>query len=298
VNIDQLRDSLSGNDPNEGSVLGLVYKKRRAARQRMYAASGGLAVVVVAVLGGFLLRGVSLGGAAASSSSAAAAAAAPNAGASSAEGASGAAGPFLAPQATPGERSGFSGSGSSASCAGESLKGQLAMAVQQGASIIVGYGTASGTSTAGRVAGGLPYYEVTLRSVQTLAGPEIRSGSAAWVQGSTGTSSAGTSVTPEGQSLWVPGGELFGVVTPAGKGGTTPFTVLRAAPVTGGQVIFSLDECWNIAGLPGHMYFGPISPLPSPLNGSANNGGATAGVLPRSLYAVPLAEVEKLVPRG
>jgi hypothetical protein len=295
VNIDQLMDSLSGNDPNEGSVLGLVYKKRRAARQRMYAASGGLAVVVVAVLGGFLLRGVNLGGAAASSSSAAAAAA-PNAGASSAEAAGGAAGPVLAPQATPGERSGFSGSGSSASCAGQSLKVQLAMDVQQGASIIVGYGTASG-APASRAAGGASYYEVTLRSVQTLAGPDVSSGSTAWVQGSVGTSSGGTSVTPEGQSLWVPGGELFGIVTPAVKGGTTPFTVLRAAPVTGGQVIFSLDECWNTAGLPGHVYFGPVAPLPSPLNGSANNGGETAGALPRSLYAVPLAEVEKLVPR-
>jgi hypothetical protein len=262
----------------------------------MYAASGGLAVVVVAVLGGFLLRGVNLGGAgASSSSSAAAAAAAPNAGA-----AGGVSAPVAAPQASPGTRNGFSsaGSGSSASCAGESLKTQLTMAVQQGASIIVGYGMASGTSTAGRVADGLPYYEVTLSSVQTLAGPKITSGSTAWVQGPTGTSSAGTSVTPEGQSLWVPGGELFGIVTPAGKGGTTPFTVLRAAPVTGGQVIFSLDECWNTAGLPRHVYFGPVAPLPSPLNGAVNSSGESQGALSRNLYAVPLAEVEKLVPRG
>lgn len=298
MNIDQLMDSLSANDPNEGSVLGLVYRKRRAARQRMYAASGGLAVVVVAVLGGFLLQGAHLGvTAASSSSSAAGVAAAPNAGASSAA-AAGGAGPVLAPQATNGERSGFSGSGSSTSCAGESLKSQLAMAVQQGASIIVSYGTASGTSTAGRVAGGVSYYEVTLRSVQTLAGPEIRSGSTAWVQGSVGTSSGGTSVTPEGQSLWAPGGELFGIVTPAVTGGATPFTVLRAAPVTGGQVIFSLDECWNTAGLPGHVYFGRVAPLPSPLNGTFNTSGQPQGALQRNLYAVPLAEVEKLVPKG
>jgi hypothetical protein len=176
------------------------------------------------------------------------------------------------------------------------------MAIQRGASIIVGYGTASGTTTAGRATGGASYYEVTLRSVQTLAGPKIRSGSTAWVQGPAGTSLAGTNVTPEGQSLWVPGGELFGIVTPAVKGGTPPFTVLRAAPVTGGQVIFSLDECWNTAGLPRHAYFGPVSPLPSPLpsplTASASSSGETQGVLPRNLYAVPLAEVEKLVPKG
>jgi hypothetical protein len=336
VNIDQLMDSLSENDPSPASVLARVHTKRRAARQRMYADSGGLAVVVVAILGGFLLRGVNLGGSTASSSSAArqrmyaasgglavvvvailggfllrgvnlggstaSSSSAAGVAAGSAPSAFSGVNPTRAPKPAPAGQSAAatSGAGSGASCAAVSLKTQLAVAVQQGASVIIGYGRASGTSAAARAAQGTSYYQVTLRSVRTLAGPAIRSGSTAWVQGPPGVTSAGTGVSPEGQSLWAVGGEFFGVVKPAATSGAPTGPKLRLAPVADGQVIFSLDECWSVAGLPNRPYHGAVSSEPPATSNGDIAGFATGtpGTVTRNLYAVPLADAEKAVPKG
>jgi hypothetical protein len=293
VNIDQLLDSLAENDPNEFGVLAQVARKRRAARQRLYAASGGLAVVAAAIAAILILPGIHFGSPTASTSSSTAA---------------GAAGPVPAGVAPAASGSGSSSgnSGSAASCAGVPLRQDIANALRSGASVVVGYATQTGTSQAGDpAAGGAPaYYAVTLRSVQTLAGPAIASGSAAWVPGAASgaaasgagaygaTSSGGALSAPEGEVLWAPGGELFAIVSPHADGAPRG-PVLRSAPIINGKVIFSSYGCWNPAGLPGSTYSGGTAQVLGPVhpNGSQERPLALSG---ESLYAVPLAAVEKV----
>jgi hypothetical protein len=241
VNLGQLTESLSGNDPSPPAVMALVERKRRAARRRVYAASAGLAVVVAvaAVAGGVLLAGKPASTVAGFAP--AAAPAVPHAG---------------RPSATPGAEAmpGTAPRASEdASCPAGSLRNQLTAAVHDGASLIIGYGTASGAS--GSPAGA--YSPLTLRSVQTLAGPPVRSGSTAWAR----------EATAGGQSLPAAGSEIFAIATPTATS-TGTVAVLRLASVVNGQVIFSADGCWNVTGV-------PASPA-------------------RSGYAVPLAAVEEL----
>jgi len=285
VNLDQLLDSLAEHDPNPYHVMTKVERKRRAARNRLYVASGGLAVVAAAIAAIVLLPSINFGGPTTSSSSAAGAAE-PNSGR------------VAAPGAVSEPASGTGSSGSAASCAAVPLRQAITAAVQAGDSVIVGYGTQTGASAPGNPAqGGAPlYYAVTLGSVRTLAGPAVASGSTAWVPGAasaaapSGTGSAGTASTPEGEALWAPDGELFAIVSPAGAGAPRS-PVLRSAPVINGNVIFSSYGCWDVTGLPFTPYggssarvFGPAHP-----NGSQNRPLATLG---EPLYAVPLAAVE------
>lgn len=296
MNIDQLLDSLAENDPNEFGVLAQVARKRRAARQRLYATSGGLAVVAAAIAAILILPGIHFGSPTASTSSSAAAGAV--------------AGPGPVPAgvapAASGSGSSSGNSGSAASCAGVPLRQDIANALRSGASVVVGYAMQTGTSQAGDpAAGGAPaYYAVTLRSVQTLAGPPIASGSAAWVPGAasgapaSGTgangaaSSGGALSTPEGEVLWAPGGELFAILSPHADGAPRG-PVLRSAPIINGKVIFSSYGCWNPAGLPGSTYIGGTAQVfgPAHPNGSQDRPLALSG---ESLYAVPLAAVEKV----
>jgi hypothetical protein len=283
VNIDQLLESLAENDPNTFRVMTQFERKRRTARNRWYAASGGLAVAAAAIAAVALLPAINFGSATMSSSSAAGSAAEP----------------ASLPQATPRPASGEGASspayysGSLPSCAAVPLRQAITTAVRQGGSVIVGYGTATGTSVAGNQAtGGAPaYYAVTLRSVRTLAGPKVASGSTAWIPGSISAGTAGTASSPEGGTLWAPDGQLFAIVTPT-VAGSPRGPVLRSAPVINGQVIFSSYGCWDVAGLQARPYggtaqiFGPVR-----VSSGAERPLALSS---EPLYAVPLASVEKI----
>jgi hypothetical protein len=231
VNIDQLMESLSENAPDPHQVLASVGGKRRAARNRMYAASSGLAVAVVAVVAAMLLHGLGAGGTPlAASSSTAVSATALSGGLSNGTAAS-------APAA------------SSAACGTRQVQAELAQAVRNGASVIVGYGTLTTGAAVVHEAGSgsLAYYSLTLRSVRTLAGPTVTSGSIAWIAGASPTAGSGASASPgTAPATAQPAiGDLFGVVSPpAGPGAPGP--VLRAAQVANGQVVLSGASCWDI----------------------------------------------------
>ena len=279
MNIDQLMESLSENAPDPDHVLASFGRKRRAARNRMYAASGGLAVAVVAVVVGVLLRGVGSGTGTVAESAPA----------------SGYSGPAAVPAAQGAARSASAASGANtyfgaAGCGNAQLQEELAEAVRKGASVIVGYGTLTSGARAVHGAGSdAPvYYSLTLRSVRTLAGPTVTSGSIAWIAGaspaagSSASAGSGTATATAQPRAFAAAGELFGVVSPsAGPGAPGP--VLQAAEVADGQVLLSGAGCWDVSasglrqGLA--VTFGPSGPA---LSG--------AGVITR----VPLAEAEKL----
>jgi len=293
TNIDQLKDALAGSDPDPDAVLRSFRGKRARARHRMLAAAGGAAAVVLVVVAGVTLSGANLGGSSASYSSSPAEAAPaggnatgnvrlPNAGGVPRS---------TLPNALPGGFSSASGTSSAASCAGVPLNSQLATALQHGGSVIVATGTLTGKAVAASASAGGPpgstYYAMTLRAVQTLAGPPVKSGSTGWIAGA----AKGSAVTPEGQSLWAPDGALFAIVTPASGSGAPVGPVLRVAPVVNGQVIFSDAGCWNTAGLRASPYHGgPLAGLPAPSQTASPYLGAES----QGLHAVPLADVEKI----
>jgi len=267
MNIDQLIESLSQNAPDPGQVLASVGRKRRAARNRMYTVSGALAVVIVVVLGGVLLSRAGLGGATSSSSAPAGGIAAPAAAPQSG---------FAGTRSQPGDAS------SAARCGTVRLQAQLAEAVHKGASVIVGYGTLSdGTTSA---PGQTSYSSVTLRSVQTLAGPTVASGAIAWIAGAGQSASASSGpASPAAQSpAFASGGELFGIVSPSATSGA-PGPVLQAAPVDNGQVLLSGPGCWDITG---------FSSLHSPASSSESPQSALSGA--NVITTIPLATAEKL----
>jgi hypothetical protein len=128
---------------------------------------------------------------------------------------------------------------------------------------------------------------MTLRAVRTLAGPTISSGSTGWIAGA----AKGSAVTTEGQSLWALDGALFAIVTPAAGAGAPAGPVLRVAPVVNGQVIFGDAGCWGTAGLQGRPYHGgPLAGVQGPAPASSPDMGPAS----QGLYAVPLADVEKI----
>jgi len=263
MNIDQLIESLSENAPDPDQVLASVGRKRRTARNRMYTASGGLAVAVAAVVAGVLLHGASAGSAASESAPA-----------------NGIAAPAVSPGGRApqlGTASGLNdGAGSAASCGTARLQAELAAAVRKGASVIVGYGTlAGGSATVHGTSGATtPYYSLTLKSVQTLAGPAVTSGSIAWVAEASQASASPASASPPA----TPSAEVFGIVSPAAPGAPGP--VLQAATVANGQVLLSGSGCLNIAA---------DSPLASTF-GPSENGQFNAGVITR----IPLATAEQI----
>jgi hypothetical protein len=280
VNIDQLMESLSGNAPDPGRVLASVGRKRRAARNRMYAASGGLAVAVVAVVAGVLLHGLGADGGTAAES-------APSSSFS---------GPALAPAAQGAAHSGAASGASAASgaaCGTARLQAELAQAVRNGASVIVGHATlTSGAAVQGAGSDAPAYYSLTLRSVRTLAGPTVTSGSVAWIAGASpaagasASASAGTATAP-GTATAQPrafpaGGELFGVVAPSATPGA-PGPVLQAAQVAGGQVVLSGAGCWDVSASGSRHGLATTSGLSGPAQSSAD-----------VITKVPLATAEKL----
>ena len=275
MNFDQLMESLSQNAPDPHRVLASVGRKRHAARNRMHAASGGLAVAVVSVVAGVLLHGLGAGGRPLAASS-------------------GTTVPATAPSGrlASGTASSSSAASGAAACGTAQLQAELARAVRNGASVIVGYGMLTTGAAAVHEAGSdaLAYYSLTLRSVRTLAGPTVASGSIAWIAGASPTAgpsasaSPGTAPATEQPRAHPAAGELFGVVSPSAGPGA-PGRVLRAAQVANGQVVLSGAGCWDIT---------------VPASGS-RHGVATTPRLPGPVQSgadvvtkVPLATAEKL----
>ena len=291
TNIEQLKDALSGSDPDPDAVLRSFRGKRARARHRIMAATGGAAAVVLAVVAGLALHSanLNLGGSSASSSSAAAAAGGSVRQHANSPAVPRASAPFGASSGSPPAPA--SGSYSATSCAGAPLKTVLAAAVKRGGSVIVATGTLTGKSVASSASAGSPpgstYYAMTLRAVRTLAGPPISSGSTGWIAGA----AKGSAVTPEGQSLWAPDGALFAIVTPAAGTGAPVGPVLRVAPVVNGQVIFGDAGCWSTAGLPARPYHGGLL---AGVQGPAQVNNPALGPESQGLYAVPLTAVEKI----
>lgn len=266
MNIDQLMECLSENAPDPRLVLASVGRKQRATRNRMYAASGGLAVAAVAavtVVAGVLLQG-------------------PGAGGRSLAGSSGTAVP------ASGTSYSASAASSTAACGTAQLQAELAQAVRHGASVIVGYGTLTAGAAAVPEAGkdAPAYYSLTLRSVRTLAGPTVTSGSIAWIAGASPTAGsstiAGSGAPPATAQPAVD--ELFGVVS-SSAGPGAPGRVLRAAQVVNGQVVLSGAGCWDITVPASGLREGlAITPrLTGPLQFSAD-----------IVTRIPLATAEKL----
>jgi hypothetical protein len=162
------------------------------------------------------------------------------------------------------------------------LDADLAQAVRKGASVIVGYATlTSGTAAVPGTGSHAPaYYSLTLRSVRTLAGPTVTSGSIAWIAGAS-PGPRGGAATAQSQAFPA-SGELFGVVSPSAGSGV-PGPVLQAAPVASGQVLLRGGGCWDTAAS------GLTPPEPASTFGSA---AAPAGA--DAITKVPLATAEKL----
>jgi hypothetical protein len=257
-------------------VLASVGLKRRASRNRMYTASAGLAVAVVAVVAAVLLHGLGAGGTPLAESS-------------------GTAVPGTAPNGRLATGSASSGSAVSgtAACGTAQLQAELAQAVRNGASVIVGYGMLTSGAAAVHGAGSdVPaYYSLTLRSVRTLAGPTVTSGSIAWIAGASPAAGSSASASPgttlaTAQPLAYPAvGELFGVVVSPSAGSGAPGRVLRAAQVANGQVVLSGASCWDIIVPASGSRQGPAT-TPR-LSGPVQSG---ADVVTK----VPLATAEKL----
>lgn len=169
-------------------------------------------------------------------------------------------------------------------CASISLQETLAMARQGGASVIV----ANGSLTGRTVVDGQAYHEMKLRSVQVLSGPAIASGSTGWVASVRGP--AGPIPGADAGALWATDGGLFAIAWPAREAGTAVGPVLRVAPVTDGQMIFSSAGCWDAAGLPSRPYHGRLAEIP----GSNSYARAAAS----GFHAVPLTTVEQLISRA
>lgn len=277
MNIDQLMESLSGNAPDQDHVLASFDRKRRATRNRMYAASGGLAVAVVAVVAGVLLHGLGARGTTSSESAASGVAVSPT-----------------APSEMPNGPSRASAASGATACGTARLQAELAGAVRKGASVIVGYGTLTSGAAAVHGAGSdaPAYYSLTLRSVRTLAGPTVTSGSIAWIAGasptagSSASASPGTATAPSTataqQRTFPAAGELFGVVSPSATPGA-PGPVLQAAEVADGQVVLSGAGCWDVSASGTRQ---DLATTPR-LSGPAQSG---AGVITK----VPLAAAERL----
>jgi len=193
--------------------------------------------------------------------------------------------PWAAPPRQDGaaEPAGAGKSPGGSGCASVSLPEALALARRGGASVIV----ANGSLTGKTAAHGQIYYKMALRSVTTLSGPAVASGSAGWIASPQGP--GGPIPGADAGALWATDGHLFAIAWPARETGTAVGPVLRVAPVVHGQVIFSSAGCWDTTGLPTQLYRGPLAEIPG------SNSYARAAK--DGFHAVPLARVRRLVGR-
>ena len=179
----------------------------------------------------------------------------------------------------------FAGPGAAGACTGAPLATQLAAAVHDGASLIVATGSLTGRSVTGAppVPGGAPaFYAMKLRSVRTLRGPAVASGSTDWIPGP----ARGTPANPQNAALLAPGGRIFAVVWPGAPVGST----LQLVPIVGTDVVFTPYGCWDLTGLTPDKYqeSSPLLTVP----GNVNFGGTRLQAESGS-YIVPLSAVQQ-----
>jgi hypothetical protein len=169
------------------------------------------------------------------------------------------------------------------------LKSQLAASVRGGASVIVAVGTLTGKSVNGdpATAGAPAFYAMTLRSVQTLRGPAVASGSAAWIPGP----ARGTRANTVNSALLAPGGRLFAIVWPKAATHYPVGPTLQPAPIVGADVVFTPYVCWNLDGLQPNQYQASTPLLSVP--GGTNFGGVHQAA-ENGVYTLPLATVKQI----
>lgn len=161
------------------------------------------------------------------------------------------------PSGDGGAAGGGAAGGSAGICANETLADSMARAVDAGASVVLATGAFTGTVQLGDGEIGVPYSQVALTDVSTLAGPELSPPLSAWVPGDlAGTGAAAT--TGETSSLWAPGGRLIAVVDPVSGGSGLPGPVIRVAPVVGNDVVMGWVGCWSTQGVPARDFTGAV----------------------------------------
>jgi hypothetical protein len=254
MELDELREVLSLDDADPGTVLARLSAKRRARRRRQGFAAVGAAVVVVAAAGLFLTR--DLGGSQ-PSQQAGAATSPVSAGASAGTGAEGCVEvPFA-----------------------ERLRGLRGT----GASVVVARAELTGRTASD----GVRHHEMTLESVRTLGGPTVPDGAKVWVE----TPDLPPLPDPVARGnpgpLWGPGGMVFALVLPPRLTGSSLGVTVEQAPIVDGAVVFGRSGgCWSTRGLSGTAFHGPLTEVP----GSGTYARASAV----GFTAVPLSTVERL----
>src|SRR4051794_3094190 len=159
---------------------------------------------------------------------------------------------------------------SPAGCAPAPLAQSLARARQAGASILIAYGSPTGTTAASG------YQGVVLRSVRMLSGPPIASGTTAWADAT--ATGAGTGPT----AARMPSGQMLAIAWPAAVVGSQGGPIVHTAPVRSGNVLLTRSGCQDVATL---------AAVP---NGNPGTGASTGGApAPDGLYAIPLRSVEQ-----
>lgn len=157
---------------------------------------------------------------------------------------------------------------SPAGCAPAPLEQSLAQARQAGASILIAYGSPTGTTAASG------YQGVILHLVRMLSGPAIASGTTAWADG-TGLR-GGTEAMP----AQITSGQMLAIAWPAAVVGSQVGPLMHAAPVRNGNVLLSRSGCQDVASLAA-----PPGPAGAVIPGSQR--------APDGLYAIPLRTVEQ-----
>jgi len=274
MNIDQLMEAMAESDPNPGTVLDLVHRKRRAARNRvLYATASGAAVLAVVV--GVVLTSLASSTQPRSTASSAGSRAGSASGQVAAPLASG-------PRSAANQPAGLLGPASqSGTCTQPALGSVLDQAVGSGASVIVGSARLAASPAGHAVSrGSATYYPVTLSSVRTLAGPTVASGAVAWIIGA----SPGATPGP-GQAAPSPDRQVLAIVSPSGGSGL-PGPVLQAAPVDHGEVIVGGGGCLDMVAYPATTPAGlSVTPGSSPTAHPASP-------------EIPLAAAEQLAARA
>jgi hypothetical protein len=260
VDTRQLIDALTQHSADPANVRDEYERKRRRAARSRLAVIGAISVVVLA-------------GAAVTAARPWASDSAPRPTAAARPTAS-------APRSTAASRS--TAAAQASACENLPLRQRLTIALRQGQSIVVGYGTLTGRNVP---TNGGDYTGMRLRDVNTIAGPPLKQ-NAAWlidIAGQDGSSAASDDTGP----LWATDGRLFATAWPGTIAANSIVgPILQVAPIVNGQVIFSAADCWNTAGLNARPYHGPLAQIP----GSQTNRQTEA----TGFWAVPLSTVEAI----
>ena len=298
MNLDELHDAMSANDPDPGGVLAEFKRKQRRGRQRMLGAGGGLAVVIVLVVAGVAIaRGLATGTpvAAGSSSSAAAGGARRRrleaAGAPPPEPAGRSLRPparrtALRPAQRPVQRVGR------LRLVGK-LRGQPAEAGHHRRAAPRRVGHRRHRDADRQVGDREPGHRRGSRLLRDDAEARCRRCAArrsppGRPRGSPAAPGASASVT---SALLAPGGRLFAIVSPKAGPHDLVGPTLRLAPIVGTDVVFTPAGCWDVTALQPSQYQArtTLKSVPDGAPFGGPNQPAENG-----LYAVPLATVEQV----